>query len=113
MKRMLVFFSVVSNIFLLVALGYFYFQGYTQTALLAKYPSDSVTYIGKNSSSIRYSVAVVVPALHKALEEIQRGFEETLVKKYGLQVTFKVFNANGNRALLRAQIFLQFLPLGR
>jgi putative tryptophan/tyrosine transport system substrate-binding protein len=105
MKRELVVGSWIFNIILAFVCGYFYFYWHTQTSLQAQiYTEQSAVVTSHKLSVERYSLAIIVPATHKALEEIQRGFEKTIVKKYGLNTVFKVYNANGNRALLRAQI---------
>lgn len=49
-------------------------------------------------------VALFTPITHPALEEVERGFKETLVKLNPQQpYLFTTHNANGNRTLLRAQ----------
>lgn len=49
-----------------------------------------------------YSIAIFTPASHPALEEIEQGFKETLLKAGGAY-SFTIFNANGNKTLQRAQ----------
>jgi len=48
-------------------------------------------------------IAIFTPTTHSALEEIERGFKETLGKLSSQSYLFTTFNANGNRTLLRAQ----------
>lgn len=52
-------------------------------------------------TDIVYRVAILLPVSHPSLEEIKQGFIETLKKK--LDATYDVYNANGNRILLRNQ----------
>ncbi|MGE0009972.1 MAG: ABC transporter substrate-binding protein [Candidatus Babeliales bacterium] len=47
-------------------------------------------------------IAILLPALHPAIDEIERGFKETMA--HGKQTyTFDTFNAGGNKTLLKAQ----------
>ncbi len=47
-------------------------------------------------------IAIFLPAIHAAMDEIERGFKETMAQ--GNQTyTFDTFNAGGNKTLLRAQ----------
>lgn len=48
-----------------------------------------------------YRIAILLPASHPALEEIQQGFVDTLKDK--INCTYDVYNANGDRTLLRHQ----------
>lgn len=50
-----------------------------------------------------YTIAIFTPTTHPALEEIEQGFKETLQKPADAAYSFTVFNANGNKTLLRAQ----------
>lgn len=60
-------------------------------------PENGETY------SHAISIAILTPTSHPALEEIERGFKET-IEKSGLQsYQFTTFNAHGDRSLLRAQ----------
>lgn len=56
--------------------------------------------IPAQNGSVR--IAVLTPTTHPALEEIEQGFKETM-QRGGEQYSFTIFNANGNRTLLRAQ----------
>ena len=49
------------------------------------------------------SVAIITPVTHPALEDIQQGFTETLLKQGDYNCKVSVFNANGNETLLRSQ----------
>ncbi len=50
-----------------------------------------------------YTIAIFTPTTHPALEEIEQGFKEGLQKSADAAYSFTVFNANGNKTLLRAQ----------
>lgn len=104
MKHKLIFLSLACNILLTGFLGFLYFTQQIEISLLSKIPFNRVSPVERGLSVKKYSIAVIVPASHKALDNIVRGFEETLINKYKLDVRFSVFNANGNRSLLRAQI---------
>lgn len=61
--------------------------------------------IGKkdNTTQQQIHIAVFAPITHSALQEIELGFKEELQKLSQRHYDFKVFNANGNKTLLRAQ----------
>jgi putative ABC transport system substrate-binding protein len=48
-------------------------------------------------------IALFTPVTHPALEEVEQGFKETMQKLSPKPYVFAIFNANGNRTLLRAQ----------
>lgn len=102
MRQKIFFLSLIGNVFLTLALGYHFLFQHTQISLFAKYSLNKVAIV--DASAKKYRIAIVVPATHNALEEIQHGFEESLIRKHKLNVIFSTFNANGNRALLRTQI---------
>lgn len=54
----------------------------------------------KNKS---YNVAILTPVTHPSLEQMQQGFIDTLKKSNKAEYTFDVYNANGNRMLMRSQ----------
>lgn len=56
------------------------------------------------ANSLKHTIAIVTPVTHPALEEIERGFKEALIKEYGFNCVFTVYNANGSRTLLRSQL---------
>jgi len=72
-----------------------------------------VLFKKSSKPTARYRVAIVVPAAHAALEEIEQGFKETLNKELDeanvdttgidMSVAYDVFNAQGDRTLLRQQ----------
>ena len=47
-------------------------------------------------------IAIFVPAVHPAMDEIERGFKER-VATGDTSIAFDIYNANGNKALLRGQ----------
>ena len=49
-------------------------------------------------------IAVVQPAIHPSMDEITRGFIETIEKESKYSYDFTIFNANNNVMLMRAQI---------
>jgi len=50
-----------------------------------------------------YRIAIFEPATHPAMDEIAQGFTDTIQKNGLFHYTFKRYNANGNKTLLRAQ----------
>ena len=104
MIRRLTICSIFLNIILGSALFYGIFSDYYSFSSQIKFPSTRISHMGEESFGKKYAVAIVIPATHGALEEIQRGFEKTLTYIHGLRCTFSTFNANGNRTLLRSQI---------
>lgn len=102
MRQKMLFFSLVGNMVLVILLGYHFLVQHAQVAFFAKFSRDKDAAF--SDSEKKYRVAIVVPATHNALEEIQQGFEEALIKKHKLNVVFSTFNANGNRIMLRTQI---------
>lgn len=66
--------------------------------------ASGVRYLEQeNRSGGLMRIAIVTPATHPALQEIETGFKETLERQYDKRYLFTTFNANGNRTLLRAQ----------
>lgn len=51
-----------------------------------------------------YSIAIMTPATHPALQEIEHGFRDQLERSKNASYTFTTFNGNGNRQLMRAQV---------
>lgn len=60
-----------------------------------------VTNSQNTSDMPEYNIAIMIPATHPALEEIQQGFLDTL--RPVLSYRYDVYNANGDRALMRHQ----------
>ena len=48
-----------------------------------------------------YSIAIMLPITHTALEEIQQGFVDTF--NHSMKAQYTVYNAQGDRTLMRAQ----------
>lgn len=57
----------------------------------------------KVSQHADYRIAIFEPAVHPAIEEIVRGFKETITSANKKSYVFDEYNANGNSTLLRAQ----------
>lgn len=55
----------------------------------------------EGSKHAEFRVAILVPASHPALEEIRKGFIDTLSKS--VSCSYDEYNANGNRTLMRNQ----------
>jgi putative ABC transport system substrate-binding protein len=51
-----------------------------------------------------YQIAIITPLTHPSLEQIQKGFIETLTDKHPELYSFKVYNAQGNKTLMRSEI---------
>lgn len=62
----------------------------------------SQSNISENSQ--RKTIAILIPASHPALDQIKNGFIDTLTNNGRINCKFRIFNANGNRSLMRAQI---------
>ena len=57
----------------------------------------------KNSRSKTCEIAILVPLSHPSLEQIQKGFIDTLKNSKNVNYKFDVFNANGNTILMKSQ----------
>ena len=100
MKKILIGLSLLVNIVLLAGCTWFFMHDKPTSPLFRR---DSIAANG--GLRVRnYSIAIVTPASHKALEEIERGFKESLVQLHAIPCTFAVYNANGNRTLIRSQL---------
>jgi putative ABC transport system substrate-binding protein len=62
-------------------------------------------YVLHNTSAQKadFRIAIFEPVAHPAIEEIARGFKETIVASSARSYFFDEYNANGNSTLLRAQ----------
>ena len=103
MKKILISISFLLNIMLL---NYVFIGGYKKVSVDKDYGHKiSANYVQKNPihEGIK-KIAILIPATHPALEEIQRGFVETLAKYQYIKCGFIVYNANGNLSLMRAQL---------
>jgi len=56
-----------------------------------------------HSGDHQVRIALFVPISHPALEEVERGFKETMDTQYTAPYRYTCFNAQGNKSLLRAQ----------
>jgi len=69
-------------------------------------------YVGRHDSVLRgrtvanksFRIAVITPTTHPSLEQIQKGFKDTLDKDHVCSYAIDVFNANGNRMLLSSLV---------
>lgn len=101
MKRIIYTTSLIFNILCVVILGYVYLDK-SSTPNIA--PVHIAAQEKQSASDGKpFKVAVFTPSTHPSLEKIQEGFCDGLVKKYGLNCSFDVYNANGNRTLMHAQ----------
>ncbi len=49
-------------------------------------------------------IAIITPATHPSLEQIEKGFKETLEASNPGQFQFVTYNAQGNKTLMRAEV---------
>lgn len=56
------------------------------------------------SSDGRISIAILTPVTHPSLEQIEKGFVETLVELHPEKYRFVTYNGQGNKTLLRSEI---------
>jgi putative ABC transport system substrate-binding protein len=54
-------------------------------------------------SVVDFNIALCAPAVHPAMEDIFKGFKETIRKESNKKYAFTEYNANGNKTLLRGQ----------
>lgn len=96
MKSSIIYLSFILNIGLAVGLIYSIYRRAWPVVIGAEpKASKTVTYGQK--------IAIFEPVAHPAIEDIERGFRDTLSKSMGGEYTFKVYNAQGNKTLMRAQ----------
>ena len=57
----------------------------------------------KKSDVSGYRIAIFYPASHPSMDEIVLGIKETMINDGTNHYTFDIYNANGNKTLLRAQ----------
>jgi len=97
MKKILLLLSIAANICLV-----------SYTFLLLKKPENlkqahpDVTVKQKTGNAKR--VAILTPVSHPALEQIEKGFKETLDQQSSQSYKFTTYNANGSRTLMRSQV---------
>lgn len=90
--------SILLNVSLIAAAAFFYFKKTKQ-----KKASQETTTTEKRSFAKTYNIAILTPVSHPSLEALEKGFKETLQKSGKADYTFKSYNANGQRPLMRAQ----------
>jgi putative ABC transport system substrate-binding protein len=89
-KQQIIYGSIITNVLLLFFIGYY-----------KLYVSRQCNH--NDHEKPTYNVALFLPASHAALDEISDGFTRTLQQNVDGNINFTVFNANGNKTLLRAQ----------
>src|SRR4029079_14670238 len=94
MKKFIVPVSIILNVVLL------FFAMPTITDFVQKsFMQQSVVHDGKAPGR----VAILIPVSHPSLEKIEQGFKDTLTSLGKNRYQCDVFNAGGNKTLLRAQ----------
>jgi putative ABC transport system substrate-binding protein len=97
MKKNILAISVIINaVLLFVAVPKIIDMFYGQTCN----SNEMMRSAGKATVS---RIAILTPVTHPSLEQIERGFVDTLTKLGKHTYQCDVFNANGNKTLLRAQ----------
>ena len=102
MKKGLIILSVVCNL----ALLFYFFKVANQFKKIKDISSSQATVSQKHISGkgIKKKIAILLPVSHVALDQIKNGFIDTLANNAQLNCEFCIFNANGSRSLMRAQI---------
>jgi len=90
--------TIVINILLSVCIVYF---GYF--ALNSENRTSNRTNTNSTQAQEVSRIAILTPVTHQSLEQIEKGFRETLEKSDKKRYEFTTYNANGNKTLLRAQ----------
>lgn len=87
-------------VFLGLTIFMFAFLQYRQRLALTA-GDDEFSAVDQERLSKTYSVAILLPISHPALEEIQEGFVDSVSQE--LKISYDVYNGNGDRMLMRAQ----------
>lgn len=98
--------NIQSTLYALLGAFLLFIAGLTVGAIF--YPNPAIVNVpiaATRSVKIdkHFTIATFQPVDQPALNEIMQGFEETLVRTGQANYEFRRFNANGDRALLRAQ----------
>lgn len=93
MKKIILKLSVVCNVLLIACVTYFG----------CVYKTKQVATAVPKAQQTVYKIALLTPVTHPSLQQIQQGFIDTLKASNKADYTFDVFNANGNRMLMRSQ----------
>lgn len=96
MKKFIVSISIILNVILL------FFAVPAITDLFQESATHSQLQ-GHDKKARAYRVAILTPVTHPSLEKIEQGFKDTLTSLGKHKYTCDVFNAGGNKTLLRAQ----------
>ncbi len=104
MKKIFYKTSIVFNIILIIGLGYLYHaRSIMQNNKINKIDSSKNQDITEALVNKKYRIAIFEPVLHPAIEEIEQGFINTLRQQGNAEYDFKVYNANGDKTLMRSQ----------
>lgn len=71
------------------------------TALMLTLLGITKLFLGHSSV---YRIAILTPTTHPSLELIEKGFIETLSKSNPGAYSFKTYNAQGNKTLMRSEV---------
>lgn len=66
--------------------------------------ATALTIMGCSSKGPQKKIAIVTPATHPSLQQIERGFEETLEAAHPGEYQFVVYNGQGSKLLLQSEI---------
>jgi putative ABC transport system substrate-binding protein len=88
---------------LIINMGLLAYVGFTTLRTPCLKDSASKNIIYGAGVQKKHAIAVLLPASHPSLDQIQLGFTQTL-EKQGLACDVTVYNANGNRTLMRSQV---------
>ena len=74
--------------------------------MVSKFDVRIVSFFKKKKPRLEkvHRVAVLMPVLHPSLEQIKQGFIDTLKKSMENSCEIDVYNANGDRTLMRSQV---------
>lgn len=104
MKNSALFLSIIVNAVLLIFIA---FWPNKEVFVLSKKRPSFAIHAGDNLQSLKkdnFSVAIVIPTSHYSMQEIIQGFERRLDQLTKTSVDYSIFNGNGSRTLLKAQL---------
>lgn len=93
MKKVITNVSIVLNIVLVVTAVFLY------TTVVKKCHKQ----VEVNSDKVTKKIAILTPVTHPSLEKIEQGFKDALSADSSVNYRCDVYNANGDKKLLRAQ----------
>jgi len=94
------FLSIVLNVFLLADAFYFH---YVINPFASHDTHQHDEHCGHLTRKNPHRVAILTPVSHPSLEQIEKGFIETLNKENPGMYECTTYNANGDRTLMRSQ----------